>query len=196
MTTPGAAPSVATGSTAPSAAVSAPATPAATAGVPSTQPASGGNGPSVTDWLTMVIAAVALVVAAVVGYAQVRLQRQVTRIERERRDQERQRELSAQLAATWLARGEERTVPELLLSNRGEAAAAAITVTIASAVSGRLAPTFESRADRAVVDRLGPGQEHRLLLADFPGTADTVTATLSWRDGRGSHQESVTLRTE
>jgi hypothetical protein len=146
----------------------------------------------------VVFAALALLVALVVGFLQVRLQRQVTRIEEERRDQERQQELSAQLAATWLQRGEERTVPELLLSNQGEAAATAITVTIASAVAGRLAPTFESGTDRIEVDRVGPGQDHRLLLADFPGVTDLVTITLSWRDGRDSHrhQESVTLRTE
>lgn len=158
-------------------------------------PPAPGGGPSATDWLSVGLAAAALVVAVIVGFFQVRLQQQVTRIEQERRDRERLQELSASLMAAWQPRRDQYAGPELLLSNRGEAAAAAIGIEITSADDDRLAPEFESGTGRTTVDRLGPGQERSLPVRDFPGAAGNVTVTLSWTDGRGTHQESVVLRT-
>src|SRR5690348_7796132 len=125
---------------------------AATATPPPAPPAPAG-GPSTTDWLSVGLAAGALLVAVIVGFAQVRLQRQVTHIEQERRDRERRQELSAQLSAAWQPRRDQYTGPELLLSNRGEAAASAITIEITSADDGRLAPALESGAGPTTVDR-------------------------------------------
>lgn len=199
--TPGATPSAATGPPASASPVLAVAVLALTATAPPTPPAPGG-GPSVTDWLSVLfaalsvfIAAAAFVVAWRVGSRQTRLQQQVTRIEQERRDRERRQELSAVLIAAWQPRGDGDTGPELLLSNRGEAAASEITIDITSADDGRPAPAFESGTGRAAVDRLGPDQERPLPIRDFLGGAATVKVTLSWTDGRGPHQESQVLRT-
>jgi hypothetical protein len=144
---------------------------------------------------SIIISVIALVVAILVGVAQVVLQRRMTSIEESRR----QEEITLRLTAEVTARIEPYSTGmtnlphayRFVLENLGPAAAQDVTFEIQ--------PPARAEAPKVLTEdhnfpiSLDPHQPYKMHCNVVVGTAPSVDVDLAWKDGTGPRTKTLTL---
>ena len=146
--------------------------------------------------VSLLIGGAALVVAILVGFSQVVLQRRVTKIEEARRDEEIESERTAGLTARFEASIRESPrrpskTHKFILHNRGAARAEEVSFEIGTPTKG-MAPDVDIEGHEFPLS-LDPDQVYPILCLVDRDTAHSVDVDLRWKDGTGLRAKKLTL---
>jgi hypothetical protein len=144
---------------------------------------------------SIIISIVALVVAVVVGVAQLILQRRMTRIEEARHASELESKRKAEVTARFETHSTGQTgqskAHRFVLENLGPAPAAGVSFEIRPSEDGDV-PYVEKKGHSFPIS-LDPHQPYKMACIVVMGTAPSVDVDLAWKDGTGARTKRLTL---